>query len=838
MRSHPYLLQGRFLLFLPFLLLTTVVAQAQSTGTITGIVKDAKNQSPLVGATVVIRDAADSTARPLGGGEADRQGAFSIERLPLGKTFNLEIRYIGYNRQVFEKITLSAAQPNRNMGTVLLAPTALDQNEIQVTAVRPQVRITADKTVYEVENNTSYTATNVSELLGQVPSIEVDQDGKVSLRGDDNVTIMMNDRPLTMPADQRNKFLQSLPANMVKDIEIRTNPGAQFDAKNQGGIINIVTVRTMADMFGGSINGGIDSRLGGNGGASLYYNGNTLNASLGGGLHRGPGEGSSTSMRLNLRDSIERLDNGVGSSESESNSHYVYGQVDYKFTEQLLASVSFNLNNWESNYTQFGTHEFRSAGNTIVGRSVDSSLPGPNSGNSGGYNSASALLKHTFEGDHKLSLDFSYNSHGYSGSSRYSSSYYRANGEFDPIRSTSRNSTFDRTNSTFISSLDYNNPVSDQLTLSVGVKNERNDLDNSTSVSTLDKGTGEFVVDPLQTNHYIPQNNIYALYGNAAYRPVEELSVQFGLRAEKANVSAKYASGQEIISRDYTNVFPSGSVGYNFTPQESVTLSYRRSIALPDIDALNPTRVKWSDFYQQSGNPDLDPEFTQSMELSYNTFWGMGNMVSIAPYYSTTDGNIENSQELIDGITNSTYANFNGSYSIGSQATLSLKPFSWLNFRISGDVYSKVNRGSAIPGDIASSATGYSGNGSFNADLMEGLTFGANMFFRMPASVGGMTQSGYSYLSFSLRQRLLDKKLTISLRVNDPFDVQRWEHSYEGPDFSTSMTSKWTSRYVGLNISYNFGTTPRMEQHNQEKTETKGSGGSSGGSGGGGGGGQ
>jgi hypothetical protein len=117
------------------------------------------------------------------------------------------------------------------------------------------------------------------------------------------------------------------------------------------------------------------------------------------------------------------------------------------------------------------------------------------------------------------------------------------------------------------------------------------------------------------------------------------------------------------------------------------------------------------------------------------------------------------------------------------------------------------------------------------------MTLGMNTFFRTPASVGGSHESGYTFVSFSARQRLLDKKLTISLRVNDPFNMQKWEHSYESADFFNSMTSKWTSRYVGLNISYTFGTTPRMEQHQVEKTETKGGGGS-GGAGGGGGGGQ
>jgi outer membrane receptor protein involved in Fe transport len=214
-------------------------------------------------------------------------------------------------------------------------------------------------------------------------------------------------------------------------------------------------------------------------------------------------------------------------------------------------------------------------------------------------------------------------------------------------------------------------------------------------------------------------------------------------------VSAKYASGETIISRDYSNIFPSGSLAYTITPQHSLTFSYRRSVALPDIDALNPAKLKWSDYVERSGNPDLEPEFTQTFELAYNTFWGMGNMITLSPYYSATTGSIESSEQLINNVSTTTYENFNGAYSIGSELSLGLRPFQWLTLRLSGNVYQKVNRGSAIPGDIHSSATGYDGNAMLNADITQDLALGINGFFREPATVGATKNSGYMMWSFS-----------------------------------------------------------------------------------------
>lgn len=805
------------------------------TGTVTGTVHDAGTHAPLVGAAAMLRDATDSTAKPLGA-VTNASGVFSIRNVPLETRYTLEVRSVGYEKVLRQDVKLTAANATMDAGEILLRPQVLETPGVEVTAPRELVSVRADKTVYAVEGNPTYTATNVSELLGQIPSVSVDQDGKVSLRGDDNVTIMMNDRPLAMPREQRDKFLQSLPASMVKDIEIRTNPGAGFEAKNQGGIINIVTQRTMSDVLGGNVNLGGDTRKGYSGGAGLYYNGNDLNASLSGGGYRGLGDGSYTALRLNYLDTNERRNEGSSTSESISGSWYGYGQADYTITKNDLASISFNTNNWSSDYSSYGAHTIYNAAGGISARFYDTSSPSSGVGNSGGYSSASFLFRHTFAEDHKLSLDVSYNGFNYKGNTIYSTSYFGANNEFDSARSAVRINENSNANATIIARLDYENPLSSALKLTLGARAERGTVEDNTDVGTRDRATGAFVLDTVQSNHYRPTNSVNAAYGELAWTIGGGLGLQAGLRAEQANVAAKYESGREIISRDYTNLFPSGSVSYTLAEQHTITASFRRSIALPDIGALNPIVVKWSDLYFSSGNPDLSPEFTQTWELNYSTFWGMGNMITFAPYYSTTDGNIENSQTLVNGATYSRSENFNGTYSLGTSASLGMRPATWLNFRLSGDLFNKVNRGSAISGDIHSSSVGYNANAFVNADLTDGLTLGTSLFINSPGTVGGNEANRFVSWNFSLRQKLLENKLSVSLRVNDPFALQGWRTRYSTPDFYTESSGHWSTRFVSLNISYNFGTIPRMEQHSREKTETKGSSGAGGGAGGGGGG--
>jgi len=827
----------RIILPIIALIASALPASAQQTGAIRGIVRDAETGAPLKGATARLRDRLDSTARQFGD-LSDDAGLFSVEGVPFGTSYILEITFVGYQQERLDSLAPTAGKPILDIGEVRLRHAPRDMGEVHVVGQRSPVTVTADKTVYAVEDNPNYTATNVSELLGQIPSVDVDQDGKISLRGESDVTIMMNGRPLMMPADQRNRYLQSLPANVVRDIEIRTNPGAQFDAKNQSGIINIVTRRTLKDMIGGNINGGVDSRVGVNGGGGLYFNGENLNASLGGGINTGPGSGRSTSLRLNYLDSVERRVQGSGTSASESNSYYGYGQMDYKLSENDIVSLSFNIADWSSEFSSNGAHTFFNINDVVVGTFLDSITPSTDNGNSGGYGEASLLVKHVFQGDHKISLNVSLNANDYIGANDYAGIHRRADSTIDSIRSSARSSIYDQSNRSVVTTLDYENPISDTLTISLGAKSEINNLDNSTTIRNRDRTTGIFILDTLQSSHYLPKNTIWALYGNVAYKVTSALSLQAGLRFEQASLSARYASGASIVSREYSNIFPSGSVTYGLSDAESLTLSYRRSIALPDIDALNPTRVRWNDFFEYSGNPDLEPEFTNALQLSYNTFWGGGNMLVLSPFYSTTEGSIESSQQINEGVTYQSYANFNGAYSVGLEGTVTTRPFPWLFFRGSGNLYEKVNRGSSIPGDIHSSASGFSVSAAVNVDIMEGLTFSVNMFSRHPAPVGGSKRNGFTYWSFGLRQRLLQNTLTISLRANDPFDLQKWENIYDTAEFHTESSSKWTSRFIGLNVNYMFGSTPRMEEHRQEKTETKGGGGGTGGGAGGGGGGE
>ncbi len=249
---------------------------------------------------------------------------------------------------------------------------------------------------------------------------------------------------------------------------------------------------------------------------------------------------------------------------------------------------------------------------------------------------------------------------------------------------------------------------------------------------------------------------------------------------------------------------------------------------------MNPVVRKWNDLATSSGNPDLSPEFSHNVELNYTTFWGAGNMATVGPFYRATTGNIEQSTELINGATYSRSVNFNGTYSIGSSASLAMRPVPWLNLRLSGSAYSTVNRGSTIPGDAHSSTTGYSTNAVVGADLMEGLTLTGQAIINSPGKIGNNESVRSVVANFSLRARLLENKLTVTLRAADPFGLQKWGVNYTSPEFSSVAEGNWGTRFVGLNVSYNFGKIPRMEQHRQERTETKGSsGGAAGGQGGG-----
>ncbi len=808
-----------FIFTLTFVTISTVNLFSQNNGSIIGNVFDAISNTPLKGVSISMKLSNDSNSNLIGA-ISNENGFFKISNVVLGKAYKIEVKMIGYETDLKNNIIIKNESNELNLGSIKLIQTTIKGQEVVVVDKKEMVVIKADKKVFTVEDNPQFSATNVSELLAQIPSVSVDQDGNVTMRGS-SVTIMMNDRPILMPQEQLSKFLQSLPSNEVQEIELKTNPSAKYDARMQGGIINIVSKKKLSDMFGGNISIGTDSRLGLNTNAGLFYNGKIINASLNGGIFYGPQSNSSTSLRINYLDSIERTikTNATGTSTSSNKSGS--GQVDYNFTDNDVASVSFNINRWPSNRYSGGITEYYNISNKLIRNSIDTSYRDPNSTEDGGYDEGSFLLKHNFSKDHLISLEWNYTGWGWSNSSIYKSTNY-VGSTIDSLKSIDRIDYRKNGTKSNVLSLSYENPVNDKLKLELGGKYEANNGDNITELKVMDYKKGEYVQDSIQSNHYIPQNSIYAGYINVSLSVSNELSFQSGIRSEFANVSAKYSNGLEIISKNFNNLFPSGSVNFNFNQSNSLSLSYRRSVSLPSVDDLNPTKVKWSNIFIKSGNPDLEPEFENSFELGYNTFWGIGNNVSTSLFLTKTSGNIENSQQIIDELTYSTDANFNGTDKYGIESNIMLRPVTWLNLRLGGSVFNTENRGSNIPGDIYSHDLGYTLNGYINSDIYNGLSFGSNIYYRSGSIIGGNNNSGYSWMSLSLNQKLFDKKLSISLRVNDPFNFQKWEMKYQSYQFYSENLNKWTSRTIGININYRFGTTPKMEEFKKEKSNSKG----------------
>jgi len=325
-----------------------------------GTVRDAQTGKPLRAATASLTERQDTIAAKavVIGGVCDNDGDFELKRVVVGRAYILRVRYIGYVSDSGRVVIVEGASEELDLGDILLDVDTINITDVIVDEKRPDVTVMADKTVYAVAESGMYTANNVSELLGQIPMVFVDQDGDVSLRGDNNVQIMMNGRPLNMPSDQRNKFLESLPMSAVKDIEVRLTPGAQFDASSSGGIINIVTKRTMSDMLGGTVDAGVNSRAGADASIGLYYNEGGLSASLSGGHNRGANRGSNTTTRINYLDSIDWRDEGASKSKSSNSSMYTFGQLDYSLYDKGVASISFYLSKWTSDNTSQGYRSF------------------------------------------------------------------------------------------------------------------------------------------------------------------------------------------------------------------------------------------------------------------------------------------------------------------------------------------------------------------------------------------------------------------------------------------------------------------------------------------------
>jgi ferric enterobactin receptor len=781
-------------------------------GEIRGTVVDAENNAPISSASVSVFNQTDKSL--VSGAIVGPDGVFRIEGLRPG-TYYLRLTMIGYATENTAPLTITPAAPRVAAGSIRLARSAVEIAAVEATADRSVV-IAPDRNSYSVKA-IAPAATNASDVLENVPSVQVDADGKVSLRGNENVVIQVNGRPSPIRGAQLAGYLKGMPAGTIERVEVIPNPSAKQDPEGMAGIINIVMKQGVELGTSGGFNasGSTNDR---------YTIGGNVGHQSGPWMFMGT-YGFTTESRetIGLNDRTRLGLSGLPLSFTEQDNsgtngntgHNVTLNTDYTLNKRDVLSATANLGTRGQLDESLNLYHELSGDRAVLSE----------------YN----LLRDT-DNDSKFAdmmLSFKRTivpqKHEISTEVRY---YSQADDDFTMLwrepteggRTQGETNTVDAAVSSLTGQIDYTRELSKTVKLETGAKSYARFTDRDFLVQKDPDGTSNWVRSDL-SNALELDETVHAVYGVVSHT-TKKVDYQAGLRAEYATRDFALADTNENFPHNYTSLFPSAIVNYKVNDKSQLKGSYSRRIRRPGSFELNP----FPNFFDTQnvflGNPSLNPEYTDAFEVTYQRSGQLGSL-QISPFYRRTSDIIRiliNTADTIGGreVTSVSFSNLDKSDSWGADVNTQFKVGQSFNGMANVNVFKQVTDGGSQTA-VSSSAIGWMFrlNGTYNVNPATALM--VNYFYRAPLNIENGKFGGFSGTQLSVRQKLIGDKLTATARVTDVFKTNKF-HVNVGDENVRQLTNReFNSRALHLSVQYNWGKPPRLRQRRQDDQQQGGS---------------
>lgn len=794
---------ARFILICSSLLFLFSPAAAKTGFSIVGRVVDRETGQAVPHAEVLVYPSGtDSLAR---GTTTDEQGAFFLVRLASG-SYDIKVQVMGYESHWVRRVTLGDETPRAELKRIELRPSVLSLPTVEMRAERSELRIAPDKVVYRVGKDITAAGGSVSEALENVPSVTVDVEGNVSLRGNQNVRILIDGKPSSRLGLNSAEALQQLPANQLDRIEVITNPSAKYDAEGVAGIINIVLKKERRRGLNGTLEAstGVPARYGAS--ANVNYRYRKINYFLNEGIKYRSDIGGGSSHQRFYGDAPYNILDGEREINRKRWSNIVKPGIELFLDKQNTFTVSAyhyygeDDNRMDINYRYYDLDE------NLLSRSVRNTPEDEMDrwyGTDMGY-------KHTFnDKGHELTADFKMET----GSEREHSTveervYGVLPGVTDqPARQQDVSSLQDESSGLF--QVDYTNPFSEVGKVELGVKSRFRDL------------THEYIVDEILedgqanrldyfTNDLRYREGIHAAYATYQNR-AGSLSYQLGLRGEYSDINTEYRTTNDTYRREYFDLFPSVSLARDFSKANSLQLSYSRRLNRPRFWFLIPFWNYADSKNIRRGNPKLDPEYTQSFEVK-NLRTGKTGTVSASLYYRHTDGVIEFLQTAVDSLVIGEPHNLSTRDSYGIELIASRRFGRWLTLQGNGNFFRAITDGTVEGENLESDTYSWFARLSARVNFNHASQLQARFFYRGPRNtVQGKRKAIYAF-DLAASRSILQGKTSITLGVRDLFNTRRMSMETFADSFYSKMDFRRRSRTFALTVTYRFNQDRRKQR--------------------------
>ncbi len=764
-------------------------------GTITGRVVEAQNQRPIEYASIVVLEQDGKTM--VTGTSTQGNGYFRLSGIKPGR-YSLRITFIGFSMQT-RPLMVDPDRPDLHVGTIQLEQVAVRLDETRVTAEKPAITFKIDKKVINVSKSYTSTSGTAVDVLENVPSVSVDVEGNVSLRGSTNFTVLIDSRPtLLEPSDA----LQQIPASTIENIEIITNPSAKYDPTGASGIINVITKKNQGGGLSGTVNlkGGLDDKYGTD--FLINYRAGRSQTHFGVDYNNNNFPGRSETESQTSSGDTTTLIRSRGTSSWGGRFYGLKGGVDFYPSPNDIASLGGEYR--DRGMTHSSTLDFETWTTPLDGYERQVSR---NSEEHGGNSySLTGDYQHNFEiKEHKLMARATASRH--EGDEQSLTELLDA---FGTVTS-GHQSTEGGPRSRVRLNVDYDRPLGPGHRLEAGYQSNIDRTENALETSSYDTLSGRYVFQSAYSHSVEYTHDVHAAYATYAGE-WRRLGYQGGLRGEYTFREMMLIGETGGFKLDRIDFFPTVHGSYELPARLQLMASYARRIRRPRDFDLQPF-LTWSDAYNvQRGNPALMPEFIDAYDLAAQKRFGR-NLVSLETYYRQTHNKIEHVRSVYQSnVILHSSENVGTDYTYGAELMLELDLLRWFNLSLTGNLYDYRVEGRLYGEPFSQESNNWSirANNTFRVGPSTRLQI--NGIYNSPTVTAQGRREGFMITNAAVRQELIKGALTATLQVRDILGTAKFESTSEGPGFYSHSEGFRKSPVVMLALNYNFNNyKPKRE---------------------------
>ncbi len=788
--------------FLGFPLL--VISQS---GVIEGNIHDKSSGNAIEFASVQLIRVEDSSV--IRSTVSEKRGRFTIEGVVPGN-YIIRCSFIGYDISNTPVFTITSAVTTHNIGRIDLQIEGKSLGEVVVTARKQTLLTGIDRKTYNVDQDIMSRSGSASDILKNIPSVEVDIEGQVLLRGSGDVMILINGKPSPLMGRSRADILQQLPANSIERIEVITNPSARYRPDGVSGIINIVLKKNIKNGFNGTVNANMGNRDRYNMGINLNYRPKKFN------LFANYNYRHDTRLRYNDLQRIY-IDTVTGAitgyfdqSSSQANhprGHFAGAGLDYTIDDHNSFGVSGNIYYRKQQRKNFVYNSMYDQSH-ILTEQFDRLMTGPEQESE---RSGAAFFNHRFKGDdHELQVEYNFENSEEEEDLRFENIFYK------PTPARHFDNTLIKTDDTEHQlTADYTKPIGDDGKLEAGYDGLYLRSDHDFYGEYYDTLQDSFVKDLERSNRFLFNQDIHAVY-TTYEKTMEKWGFTVGLRAEKVFTKSTLVTLDSIVTNDYFKIFPTLHLSYAIKQGHEMQLNYSKRVNRPDADDLNPFPEYQDPRNLRSGNPKLLPEIIHSVELGYKWQHEDFSIVPSIYYRFKVNGYTPVTRTIDDTVLLTIRENLSRDRSAGFELIFSAKASTWFSTNLSTNIfYNRIE--SMNDGEIRNRSIF-----SMSANLSTNFVINKTSFIQLSTNYRSARlnfqgkQFPTTVVNLGLRQDLFKNKLSVSLTASDLFQSLRQKNILNTNRFSQTSFNRRDGRIVYFGLNYRFGIVKKEKEEKMQ----------------------